>query len=1136
MFIASPYHKRTRQQRKLHSFDLAKDHIKDRIITDDGKWVDFGYGLYDDERRILNDKRVIDLLSNPKLINKQVVKGIDLTVNKGITDDSLKFIANNFPQLQRLRVSGCDLVTNAGIVAVAEKCDKLTHLSYSKCSKVTNVALEAIVSNLPLLKDLSASHCNISALPDDFGYKLKYLEKLHLSNNTIKTLPASITNLAGTCTHFDIDGNPLQDPPWGVARQGLKAITRYYTELDYGFQISNQQKIVLVGNEEVGKTSLLHALQGRSCPLTGKKDRTIYVDHSKVRIPREGRSNRPDILASFYDCGGQEEYASGQTPFLTGSALYLFAVSADDIEDKESYLRFVTLLLMRAPNAVVQLIITKKDLIKKSRNLETIGRDVLASIQKQINIYSGGRSKYHGKEKDPHMTLRLQSKIIYISVKANPKGARNKVFDKIKVIAADKSSDPPLLPTLGGKIPVRWGALFLLIDELRKAGFEGMTKDQKEKVFKDVEQKDKERRRMGEEELYNDLLRSGYNCSQKKEITQLKKDGRSVGAIWAKAVHCVSCGDLRDILQNRNHSDVGERTASKRGMVHCRMKELCSTYQEYCIFTGLKHNKEGGVNIIDAINFLETQGNVYIVGDLIFLGPEVIGELMAKLVDHFLKDRVLNEERIITKAVDDFLRNDSCEDSSNIENKVNTRRHLLDWLEKFVQVGEIHDPKVLRFLWRDVLLPSTTSADEYDSIVKMFVDSGVICNGSSALGQTPVPVVVYRLPSQPPQIETEWPESCPSEMDEVCIHIELPHDVPKSLAPTFAAKLRSMEGYCIHAWLNGCIVVCGRAEDRMTVRADLIILPHTDGGRHYLLLAVRSTATMVAKTSRVFKMMVEFMEEEKARRLPGLFFDVVIPCPGECKPSQKFPYDRKNTSSERFCRRCKKDISLNIPNIYNAEKNEAYDTRPSVVLDVDQKNSTTKAAIMTKLHQQPLKGNEIMINGVRIIIPPKVLPSVAKNALELALHVALNGIGEGTKAKGFMIVLASKDDYEDPNFGYGNEDNKFKGNNVFVKDWKQKQRFLVSSFVQDGAMIIDGATGRFQSDLFNFQLNTQDADQNGGLGHKTASAAGDCGCVAIKCSADDCLADGVGKGYLKVFSGTKEATKVPILKISHAKS
>ena len=187
-----------------------------------------------------------------------------------------------------------------------------------------------------------------------------------------------------------------------------------------------------------------------------------------------------------------------------------------------------------------------------------------------------------------------------------------------------------------------------------------------------------------------------------------------------------------------------------------------------------------------------------------------------------------------------------------------------------------------------------------------------------------------------------------------------------------------------------------------------------------------------------------------------------------------------------------------------------------------------KAEIMTQL-RQPLEKNEIVINGVRIRIPPKVDPSIVKDALEFALHVARNGTGEETKAIGFMIVLASKADYEDPNFGYGSKINKFKGNDVFVKDWEEHSRFLLSSFVQDGAMIIDGKYGRFLGDHYCFELKTQGADQNGGLGYKTASAVGEYGLVAIKCSADDCLSDGVGKGYLKVFSGTKIAIKIPIV-------
>ena len=147
--------------------DLTEDHdIKDssRIITVDGTWVDFGYGLYDNERPILRDSHVIDLLSNPDHVDKQKVKGIYLTGYKDITDESLVYISKHFPQLERLQVSGCDLITDAGIVAVAEKCHKLTHFSYSQCSKVTNEAPKAIVSNLPLLKYLSASHCNATVI------------------------------------------------------------------------------------------------------------------------------------------------------------------------------------------------------------------------------------------------------------------------------------------------------------------------------------------------------------------------------------------------------------------------------------------------------------------------------------------------------------------------------------------------------------------------------------------------------------------------------------------------------------------------------------------------------------------------------------------------------------------------------------------------------------------------------------------------------------------------------------------------------------------------------------------------------------------------------------------------------------
>ena len=207
----------------IKEFVLTDDHIKN-IIYNDGTYVYFGYGLSDDDKLKLRDIHVRALLSNHHHVDTQKVTFISLTYCKGITDDSLVFIADNFPQLKKLWVLGCDLITDKGIIAVTEKCHKLTHLSYSFCSKVTNAALEAIVSNLPQLEKLDAMNCNISVIPDDFGDKLKQLKVLNLQHNKIKTLPASITNLVGTCTDFRIDGNPLQDPPLGVAQQGIETV------------------------------------------------------------------------------------------------------------------------------------------------------------------------------------------------------------------------------------------------------------------------------------------------------------------------------------------------------------------------------------------------------------------------------------------------------------------------------------------------------------------------------------------------------------------------------------------------------------------------------------------------------------------------------------------------------------------------------------------------------------------------------------------------------------------------------------------------------------------------------------------------------------------------------------------------
>ena len=157
-----------------------------------------------------------------------------------------------------------------------------------------------------------------------------------------------------------------------------------------------------------------------------------------------------------------------------------------------------------------------------------------------------------------------------------------------------------------------------------------------------------------------------------------------------------------------------------------------------------------------------------------------------------------------------------------------------------------------------------------------------------------------------------------------------------------------------------------------------------------------------------------------------------------------------------------------------------------------------------------------------------VTRAVAEATCQLLLDVARNGVGETTAAKGMLIVIGSEEHLKD--VGYCDKDkiNKFDSKDVSILDWKKAERDIKPCFMQDEALFINGKTGLIMAEKYKIDIPTRYADQNGGTGHKSASAVGAEGCLAMKCSEDSCVTDGTGKGELKIFSGTKEPIKVPI--------
>jgi hypothetical protein len=182
------------------------DRLKE-ITREDGRRIDFTNGLDDVDQQKLKDHHVMDVLTNH--VTADLVTSIRFIDCSGITNDTLIQISNMCPQLEKLYVTGCDMITDNGIVPIAEKCgQQLKSLGYNSCKKCTDAALESIVNNCHQLERLYARDCGISTIPENIGYKLTKLKKLYLSNNKITKIPFSLTLLKDTLKdgYFNISG------------------------------------------------------------------------------------------------------------------------------------------------------------------------------------------------------------------------------------------------------------------------------------------------------------------------------------------------------------------------------------------------------------------------------------------------------------------------------------------------------------------------------------------------------------------------------------------------------------------------------------------------------------------------------------------------------------------------------------------------------------------------------------------------------------------------------------------------------------------------------------------------------------------------------------------------------------------
>jgi len=172
---------------------------------------------------------------------------------------------------------------------------------------------------------------------------LQSLKKLDLENNALRALPGEM----GSMTHLTdlkLRGNPLLLDSWlppEAQSNGTRSILAYLRDLHKGAERCYRMKLMFVGKENAGKTSLSFYLQNNKKmekpPLS-----TDGIDINTWEIPfssmsaelsdkymQDNWSNKP-VSFSVWDFAGQEVYYSTHQFYLSRRSMYIVVFSLND--------------------------------------------------------------------------------------------------------------------------------------------------------------------------------------------------------------------------------------------------------------------------------------------------------------------------------------------------------------------------------------------------------------------------------------------------------------------------------------------------------------------------------------------------------------------------------------------------------------------------------------------------------------------------------------------------------------------------------------------------------------------------------------------------------------------------------------
>ncbi len=253
-------------------------------------------------------------------------------------------------ELQEARRTGKLNLAWRKITTLPPEIGQLTSLQSLNLSGNQLTALPPEIGRLTSLLTLNLARNILTALPSEIG-ELTSLQSLDLSGNQLTTLPSQLAGLLAKGLIIRLDDNPLHEPFSEFIERGSEALATYLRSLDDALP-QYEAKVLLVGEGNVGKTSLIAALrndpfiEGR--PTThGIEIQPLIMRHPDLDL---------DMTVRAWDFGGQEVYRITHQFFFTQRALYLVVWNAregQELDEVEGWLRRIHLRVSQEARALI---------------------------------------------------------------------------------------------------------------------------------------------------------------------------------------------------------------------------------------------------------------------------------------------------------------------------------------------------------------------------------------------------------------------------------------------------------------------------------------------------------------------------------------------------------------------------------------------------------------------------------------------------------------------------------------------------------------------------------------------------------------------------------------------------------------